>query len=131
MFCRKSFLRLSVMSLFLSSCQRFRPRILKNSSFSLSFLSQVFYTQNSSMVRWCSGYHVCFTRRRSRVQPSLEPSFFFSSIVVVGCLFTFRISGRLILPMKSSREKEEVEEERREKEGDERERSTPQRFINQ
>ena len=27
-------------------------------------------------VRWCSGYHVCFTRRRSRVQASLEPFFF-------------------------------------------------------
>ena len=28
------------------------------------------------MVRWCSGYHVCFTRRRSRVQASLEPLLF-------------------------------------------------------
>ena len=27
-------------------------------------------------VRWCSGYHVCFTRRRSRVQTSLEPFVF-------------------------------------------------------
>ena len=25
------------------------------------------------VVRWCSGYHVCFTRRRSRVQSSLGP----------------------------------------------------------
>ena len=24
-------------------------------------------------VRWCSGYHVCFTRRRPRVRASLEP----------------------------------------------------------
>ena len=29
------------------------------------------------VVRWCSGYHVCFTRRRSRVQASLEPLLFF------------------------------------------------------
>lgn len=25
------------------------------------------------VVRWCSGYHVCFTRRRSRVRTSLGP----------------------------------------------------------
>ena len=27
------------------------------------------------MVSWCSGYHVCFTRRRSRVRSSPEPVF--------------------------------------------------------
>ena len=27
-------------------------------------------------VLWCSGYHVCFTRRRSRVRTSPEPSLF-------------------------------------------------------
>ena len=28
---------------------------------------------DSSEVLWCSGYHVCFTRRRSRVRTSSEP----------------------------------------------------------
>ena len=28
------------------------------------------------VVLWCSGYHVCFTRRRSRVRTSPEPPFF-------------------------------------------------------
>ena len=28
-----------------------------------------------SLVLWCSGYHVCFTRRRSRVRTSSEPRF--------------------------------------------------------
>ena len=27
----------------------------------------------SVLVRWCSGYHVCFTRRRSRVRTPNEP----------------------------------------------------------
>ena len=31
------------------------------------------------MVSWCSGYHVCFTRRRSRVRSSPEPVFPFFS----------------------------------------------------
>ena len=30
-------------------------------------------TCNLLMVLWCSGYHVCFTRRRSRVRTSPEP----------------------------------------------------------
>ena len=29
-------------------------------------------------VPWCSGYHVCLTRRRSRVRASLEPNSSFS-----------------------------------------------------
>ena len=33
------------------------------------------------MVSWCSGYHVCFTRRRSRVRASLEPPFFGRKII--------------------------------------------------
>ena len=31
-----------------------------------------------SWVRWCSGYHICFTRRWSRVRSSLGPSGFWS-----------------------------------------------------
>ena len=31
-------------------------------------------------VLWCSGYHVCFTRRRSRVRSSSEPHFLFYDI---------------------------------------------------
>ena len=35
------------------------------------------YDCNCSIkLRWCSGYHICFTRRRSRVRSSLEVSFF-------------------------------------------------------
>ena len=33
-------------------------------------------TCNLLMVLWCSGYHVCFTRRRSRVRTSPEPPLF-------------------------------------------------------
>ena len=32
----------------------------------------------NSPVPWCSGYHVCFTRRRSRVRSSPEPGAFVS-----------------------------------------------------
>ena len=32
-------------------------------------------------VSWCSGYHVCFTRRRSRVRASLEPRCCFKCFV--------------------------------------------------
>ena len=31
----------------------------------------------AAMVLWCSGYHVCFTRRRSRVRSSSEPDAFY------------------------------------------------------
>ena len=32
------------------------------------------------MVPWCSGYHVCLSRRRSRVQVPSEPPFIFGFI---------------------------------------------------
>ena len=31
----------------------------------------------ATMVPWCSGYHVCLSRRRSRVQSSSEPPYGF------------------------------------------------------
>ncbi len=31
-------------------------------------------------ARWCSGYHICLTRRRSRVQSSVEPVLFLYSL---------------------------------------------------
>ena len=34
------------------------------------------------VVLWCSGYHVCFTRRRSRVRNSPEPLFCFDGKIV-------------------------------------------------
>ena len=35
----------------------------------------------ATMVPWCSGYHVCLSRRRSRVQvPSEPPFFYFGSV---------------------------------------------------
>ena len=39
----------------------------------------------ASAVRWCSGYHVCFTRRRSRVRTSPEPHLLFSRHNI-GCI---------------------------------------------
>ena len=34
----------------------------------------------ATMVPWCSGYHVCLSRRRSRVQTPSEPPFFLGFI---------------------------------------------------
>ena len=34
----------------------------------------------ATMVPWCSGYHVCLSRRRSRVQVPSEPPLFFGFI---------------------------------------------------
>ena len=34
----------------------------------------------ATMVPWCSGYHVCLSRRRSRVQVPSEPPFIFGFI---------------------------------------------------
>lgn len=39
-------------------------------------------------VPWCSGYHVCFTRRRSRVRNSLEPVLF-CHLIERSAVFTF------------------------------------------
>ena len=39
-----------------------------------------------STVSWCSGYHICFTRRRPRVRSSLKPLseyWFFSSTLYI------------------------------------------------
>jgi hypothetical protein len=36
---------------------------------------QTFLTVIKTTLRWCSGYHICFTRRRSRVRSSLEVLF--------------------------------------------------------
>ena len=33
----------------------------------------------ATMVPWCSGYHVCLSRRRSRVQLPSEPPFILAS----------------------------------------------------
>ena len=41
------------------------------------------------MVRWCSGYHVCFTRRRSRVQTPNEP------VCMISFAFLFNATLRL------------------------------------
>ena len=35
--------------------------------------NRVFIHHPYRLVLWCSGYHVCFTRRRSRVRTSPEP----------------------------------------------------------
>ena len=52
--------------------------------FSIHNLNTTFYRYRFKMfiiwtfrssVLWCSGYHVCFTRRRSRVRTSSEPRF--------------------------------------------------------
>ena len=43
----------------------------------------------ASEVRWCSGYHVCFTRRRSRVRTSLGPH----SLFCVSDIFHVLASG--------------------------------------
>ena len=34
----------------------------------------------TNVVPWCSGYHVCLSRRRSRVQVSSEPPFLFGFV---------------------------------------------------
>ena len=34
----------------------------------------------ATMVPWCSGYHVCLSRKRSRVQLPSEPPFFYGFI---------------------------------------------------
>lgn len=46
----------------------------------LLFYYCFYYTkiaERSWLVSWCSGYHVCFTRRRSRVQTPEKPNFYF------------------------------------------------------
>ena len=44
-------------------------------------------------VPWCGGYHVCFTRRRSRVRNSPGPYYFLmyscSKLECVFCFFRF------------------------------------------
>ena len=49
---------------------------------------------NVSLVLWCSGYHVCFTRRRSRVRTSPEPLLFMFLIwgIAFRPLFTDTVS---------------------------------------
>ena len=46
--------------------------LCKLHEFILIFLS---LSGRETQVLWCSGYHVCFTRRRSRVRTSPEPGF--------------------------------------------------------
>ena len=41
------------------------------------------------LVLWCSGYHICFTRRRSRVRTSPEPLSFFLLFFLFLFLFSF------------------------------------------
>ena len=48
----------------------------------------------SSWVLWCSGYHVCFTRRRPRVRTSPEPRTLFLD---VSLFVTFSVKSGLRL----------------------------------
>ena len=45
----------------------------KQNSISELLLLDYNYRVANEQVLWCSGYHVCFTRRRSRVRSSSEP----------------------------------------------------------
>ena len=50
------------------------------------------FSRVAAGVLWCSGYHVCFTRRRSRVRSSSEPELFLflSNVQRTWCLVTLR-----------------------------------------
>ena len=43
-------------------------------------ITQVFESGMSSLVLWCSGYHICFTRRRSPVRPWAGSDIFLTTI---------------------------------------------------
>ena len=48
--------------------------------FSKWMITQVFESGMVSLVLWCSGYHICFTRRRSPVRPWAGSDFFVTAI---------------------------------------------------
>ncbi len=58
----------------------------------LAYLGSVFSivrtTYIKQVVPWCSGYHVCFTRRRSWVRAPVEPSVFHVTVVEIWVLST-------------------------------------------
>ena len=43
-------------------------------------ITRVFESGMSSLVLWCSGYHICFTRRRSPVRPWAGSDIFLTTI---------------------------------------------------
>ena len=47
--------------------------------------------------RWCRGYHVCFTRRRSRVRFSLFVYSWGSIFVQIYCTFAYAYSSSLLI----------------------------------
>ena len=78
--------------------------------FSKWMMIQVFESAMSSMVLWCSGYHICFTRRRSPVRPWAGSDFFVPAIsrtklqvseLILDCVYYLQIviySAQLCLP---------------------------------
>ena len=78
--------------------------------FSKWMITQVFESGMVSLVLWCSGYHICFTRRRSPVRPWAGSDFFVTAIsrtklqvskLILDCVYYLPIviySAQLCLP---------------------------------
>ena len=78
--------------------------------FSKWMITQVFESGMVSLVLWCSGYHICFTRRRSPVRPWAGSDFFVTAIsrtklqvseLILDCVYYLQIviySAQLCLP---------------------------------